>query len=517
MKLTKFLMVLALWADAVCLCQAQNYPPEVKDIRIGETNLPIVFINTLGHEIDKENRVSAWMKIVNNPDGINYDDTLAHPNQTIDYEGYIGVRYRGNSSFSYSAKKPYSIKLLTDSYENNGTKRNAPLLGMGTDNDWALLAPYNDRSLIRNALSFSLAEGYFEYVPKSRFCELILDGVYYGVHCLTEKVARGDDRLNIKKAGDSGDKLTGGYIVCIDRNDEPLTHASKYHPTNSAGEVFTNQTIWMQYKEPAYDDITEQQREYIDNRFDAFEDALAADDFMDADHGYRKYIDVTSFIDYQLSTEIANNIDGYRLSTYLYKYRDSVDPHFKMTLWDLDLAWGLPDFPNIHTGYMTDIWTYKNNDAGLGTKMPFWFDRLMSDPSYVEELKARYTEYRLGRYADVGAVIDSLSTLLTAYGAADRDHLAWPRWGEEIYNNYYLDATTYAEEVAYVKNFAKARIEWLDEQLGFSQSAITAAKTGCPSLPQGIYSAEGFRRNDLRPGLNIVRYSDGTTRKIWHK
>ena len=99
-------MVLALWADAVCLCQAQNYPPEVKDIRIGETNLPIVFINTLGHEIDKENRVSAWMKIVNNPDGINYDDTLAHPNQTIDYEGYIGVRYRGNSSFSYSAKKP---------------------------------------------------------------------------------------------------------------------------------------------------------------------------------------------------------------------------------------------------------------------------------------------------------------------------------------------------------------------------------------------------------------------------
>ena len=212
-------MVLALWADAVCLCQAQNYPPEVKDIRIGESNLPIIFINTLGHEIEKENRVSAWMKIVNNPDGINYDDTLAHPNQTIDYEGYIGVRYRGNSSFSYSAKKPYSIKLLTDSYENNGTKRNAPLLGMGTDNDWALLAPYNDRSLIRNALSFSLAEGYFEYVPKSRFCELILDGVYYGVHCLTEKVARGDDRLNIKKAGDSGEADQSRAVVALIQGD----------------------------------------------------------------------------------------------------------------------------------------------------------------------------------------------------------------------------------------------------------------------------------------------------------
>lgn len=37
-----------------------NYPPVVKDIRIGATNLPIIFINTLGHEIEKDNRVSAW-------------------------------------------------------------------------------------------------------------------------------------------------------------------------------------------------------------------------------------------------------------------------------------------------------------------------------------------------------------------------------------------------------------------------------------------------------------------------
>lgn len=45
-----------------CIAMAQNYPPQVKDIRIGQTNLPIVFINTLGNEIDRENRVSAYMK-----------------------------------------------------------------------------------------------------------------------------------------------------------------------------------------------------------------------------------------------------------------------------------------------------------------------------------------------------------------------------------------------------------------------------------------------------------------------
>ncbi|MEE3391555.1 MAG: CotH kinase family protein, partial [Candidatus Cryptobacteroides sp.] len=367
-----------------------------------------------------------------------------------------------------------------------------------------------------NTLSLSLAEGYLEYVPKARFCELILDGIYYGVHSLTERVRIGGGRLDIKNPGQSGDKLTGGYIVCIDRNDEPLTHASKYHPTNSAGEVFTDKTIWMQYTDPSCDDITEEQRAYIDSRFDDFEDALASDDFMDADRGYRQHIDVSSFIDYQLSTEIANNIDGYRLSTYLYKHRDSVDPRFKMTLWDFDMAWGLPDFENIHTGYMTDIWTYKNNDAGLGTKMPFWFDRLMQDPAYVAELKARYALYREGRYADVPAVVDSLATLLTAGGAADRDHMAWPRWGEVIYQNYYLDATTYAEEVAYVRRFAAARIAWLDEQLGYAPAAIASPSTRERSQ-QTVWSAGGIMRGSLQPGLNIVRFSDGTVRKIWRK
>ena len=147
--------------------------------------------------------------------------------------------------------------------------------------------------------------------------------------------------------------------------------------------------------------------------------------------------------------------------------------------------------------------------------MPFWFDRLMSDPSYVSELKVRYAEYRTGRYADVPAAIDSLSTLLTAYGAADRDYQAWPRWGEVIFQNYYLDATTYAEEVAYVRNFAAARIAWLDEQFGYHPTAISTTKTEAQSLPQAIYSPDGIRRSSLQPGLNIIRYSDGNSRKIW--
>ena len=90
------------------------------------------------------------------------------------------------------------------------------------------------------------------------------------------------------------------------------------------------------------------------------------------------------------------------------------------------------------------------------------------------------------------------------------------RWGEVIYQNYYLDATTYAEEVDYIRNFAVARIAWLDEQLGFVPTAMPASRQGQPATPIAIFSADGIRRSSLQPGLNIVRFSDGSTRRIWH-
>ena len=68
------------------------------------------------------------MKIISNADGVNYGDTVAHPNQTIDYEGWIGIKYRGSSSFSESDKKPYGFRTL----KNDG------LAGQRSDNRGSL-------------------------------------------------------------------------------------------------------------------------------------------------------------------------------------------------------------------------------------------------------------------------------------------------------------------------------------------------------------------------------------------
>ena len=137
------LLLLSIWgmrADS-----AVNYPPYVSNVQLTSTNLPIVWIEVNGDTIKRDERITARMKIIHNGDGrLNYADTLLHPGQTIDYEGYIALRYRGNTSFTHSDKKPYSFRPLDKPLEEGGTKKKVNILGMGKDNNWDILAPFED-------------------------------------------------------------------------------------------------------------------------------------------------------------------------------------------------------------------------------------------------------------------------------------------------------------------------------------------------------------------------------------
>ena len=208
-----------------------NYPPDNEEVTLTSTNLPIVWLDVDGQYIDRYERITAQMKIIHNGDGqLNYADTIAHPGQTIDYEGYVALRYRGSSSFSASDKKPYSFRPLDKPLEEGGTKKKVNILGMGKDNDWALLAPYADKSMMRDLLAFEVSRPWMEYTPQGRYCELFLDGTYYGVYILTETVSKGKHRINLSDPGLTGDSITGGYIMEVNRTAGEVTYTSKYHP-----------------------------------------------------------------------------------------------------------------------------------------------------------------------------------------------------------------------------------------------------------------------------------------------
>lgn len=446
-----------------------NYSPDNTNVRLTSTNLPIVWIDVDGEYIDRYERITARMKIIHNGDGkLNYADTITHPGQTIDYEGYVGLRYRGSSSFGSSDKKPYSFRPLDKPLEDGGVKMKVNILGMGKDNNWALLAPYADKSMLRDLLAFEVSRPWMEYTPEGRYCELILDGTYYGVYILTEVVSKGKTRTNLDDPGETGDELTGGYIMEVNRTDGEITHTSKYHPVSKNGQRYMNRYIHFQYKSPDYEDMTQDQIDYINGRIDEMEYNLW--NFIPGRTGtYDQYLDVQNFIDYQIAMELGHNVDGYRLSGKFFKRRDSQDARFKMVVWDNNLSYGNADY---YDAWRTDTWTYQNNDIlnreGDEQLVPFWWYKLNTDPNYIQAFKARWAQYRRNnlRQDRILAKVDSLANVLTSNGAEGRNSRAWPRWGQYVWPNYYI-AEDYADEVSYLKEWLVERIAWMDGKLGF--------------------------------------------------
>ena len=450
-----------------------NYPPQNQHVTIDHTNLPIVWIDVDGRHIDRYQRITARMKILHNGEGrLNYADTTAHPGQSIDYEGYVALRYRGNSSYG-ADKKPYSFRTLDKPLEQGGVKKKVNILGLGKDNNWALLAPYSDKSMMRDVLAFEVSRPWMEYVPRGRYCEMFLDGIYYGVFVLTEVVSSGKHRLDLPDPGDSGDDLTGGYIMEVDRPDE-VTHVSRYHPLSDNGTPYSNRYIYFQYKSPDFEELSSEQAAYINSRIDRMENALW--NYRPSGQAtYEEYIDVANFIDYQLAQELGHNVDAYRLSGKFFKRRDSEDARFKMVVWDMNLAYGNADY---YEAWRTDTWVYKNtnsimNNSGEAYLIPFWWYKLNSNPGYVAALKKRWAQYRRGNLREdaIMATVDSLTTVLTLQGAEYRDSQAWPRWGVWVWPNYHV-AGNFADEIAWLKRWIKNRIAWMDSQLGFDPTAV---------------------------------------------
>ena len=475
MIMLQFILLLSSAALAQSSAENNYLPTYNQDVTLTETNLPIVFIDLCGQTIpDKgQGEIAAHMRIIHNGDGqINYSDTVAYPNQTVDYDGWIEIKYRGNTSFDASEKKPYSITTLKSNVLPNdgGDKKKVNILGMGKDNKWAVIAPFADKVMFRDILSYELARPWMDFVPQARLCEFVINGIYYGIYAISERVSKGKDRLNLHDPGEDEGDLTGDYLVEIDRSNEPH-YESKYHPwSDFDGNELTNITINYQYKSPGeedFDNLPEGAMDELHNQIDQMEDAFAAENYTEL---YPDYIDVTSFIDYMLSTEISMNIDGYRLSTSLYKYSEArarnegLDSRWKMSVWDYNIAWGNA---NYNDGYKTNEWQYalntrKPEEGGV----PFYWYKMVKDPAFMSQLKQRWADYRQSNYSDerIMATVDSLATLLTEYGAVERNNDAWYLLEREVWPNAYV-GNSYENEINYLKDWIRKRLKFMDKQL----------------------------------------------------
>jgi len=112
------------------------------------SDLPLVVITTkAGETIKNEPKITADMKIISNGEGIrNY---ITDPGNI--YSGKIGIEIRGRYSASLP-QKPYGF----ETRDAAGNNLNVSLLGMPAENDWVLIANYNDKSFLRNVVAFEI-------------------------------------------------------------------------------------------------------------------------------------------------------------------------------------------------------------------------------------------------------------------------------------------------------------------------------------------------------------------------
>ncbi len=452
-----------------------NYPPKDTTVTVESSNLPLVWITTTD-TLSRYTRSLGYMKVISNADGINYSDTVSHPGQTVEFDGPIAIKWRGASSFGYDGtqtKKPMSVKLLkTD--DINGKKDKVALLGMGKDNDWCFLAPWQDRSYIRDVLTMQLARGGYVFAPQMRYCEVFVDGIYYGLFILSERATNGSKRLDLWDFGEDGDgnsiaDETGDFHVEIDRSYNKFSHenephyTSQHHPVYTDGNEISNRYVIYQYKDPEEEDFDQLPgaREAVHKAIDEMEDAFASEDYGEL---YPDYIDVESFMDYEIAQEAANNIDAYRLSTPMWKHSETHartiggNDRWKMALWDFNLAYVSSASTNTNMMPNRSDWRYTANDILYNEYLqkeqlnPFYWQRLMADDRYVNGIKARYTQRRMNDYSDsrIDALVDSLYQTLSQ-GAVDRDKQAW-----KISPNLQSNVTA-------VRNFIVNRLAWMDD------------------------------------------------------
>ena len=437
-------------------------------VNLTSSNLPIVLIDTHGQQIPNEPKIPASMRIVDNGPGIRNEIT----GPFNDYDGNIGIEIRGSSSTMFD-KKSYGLEI----WDENLNDTIASILGMPEEEDWVLHGPYSDKSLIRNVLTFKLGRDLDRYASRTRHVELVLNNDYRGVYVFMEKIKRDKNRVDIADLSpeeNTGDDLSGGYIIKLDKFDGSNTGGGWASPYRPPGYSKPDQQIYFQFDYPKSKNITPNQKKYIEDYVTAFEDALQKMPSNDLVNGYKSFIDLESFVDFAIINELSRNVDGYRLSTFLHKDKDSKDGKLYIgPIWDFNLAFGNADYYN---GSDTEGWGWNfnfnpdtNDDFWL---IPFWWQRFQTDPEYLDLLKNRWQALRSGPYGTeaILSFIDSTANVLDE--AQIRNFQRFPVLSQYVWPNAYVGGS-YSNEIEYLKDWIVARLNWLDQ-------AIDNTVTGLP-------------------------------------
>ena len=403
------------------------------------TNLPTVSI----HTYNGKNPQSKGQDFESNV-CIIYDEG------TLIQEYPVLTRVRGNASASFP-KKPYRIKF--NDGKSHRIMKDGKLESPAKAKKWTLINNYGDKTLMRNILAFEISRRVgMPYTAYCRPVEVILNGEYRGCYQLCDQIEVNKNRINITEMEPEDIELpalSGGYHIEIDS-----------YAWSEKSMFVSQRGIPVTIKSPDEDDIVSQQ---FNNYFNQWETALFADNFTDEAEGYRKYIDLDSYLRYFMIGELCGNPDIF-WSVHMTKDRNS-DKFVFGPVWDFDIA-----FDNEKRAYPTDrfndfLYTTQVNLAS-GVMRDIANRIVKEDPAarqrLVEMWKTARTEQNITaesllEYIDqTAALLDEAQTL---------NFLRWKILNQKVHENPQA-AGSYEGEVEVLKNYISKRVPKMDILIG---------------------------------------------------
>lgn len=396
------------------------------------TNLPTVVINTANAQeiTSKEVEITSTVHIISNGGTSLLTDTET------------GVRGRGNASWNFD-KKPYRLKF---------SEKRSPLGAPASAKKWTLLSNHGDKTLMRNILAFEVSRRLgMEYTPFCHPVDVVINGEYKGCYQLCDQIEVRTNRVDIEEMEErdnSGTNLTGGYLVEIDAYAE--------------GEdvyFYSTKGIPVTIKSPDDDKITAEQRKYIEDYFNLMESSVFASNYTDAESGYRKYLDLDSFLRHFIIGEFTGNTDTY-WSVYMYKHR-AKDRFYVGPVWDYDLAFE-NDYRTYPINSASDFIYYEKGSCASDAVKQMVNRIVREDMAARNELIATWNEAKLNGI-DEASLLEYVEDTATLLEESQRlNFLRWPILDQWVHMNFQA-LGSYEAEVGTVKTYIKERIPKLDE------------------------------------------------------
>lgn len=434
--------------------------------------------------------------------------------QGYDSTFIAAFKYRGASSSNYP-KRSYAIK-LRDAYGNSIDRK---ILGYRSDNNWILDAMYIDRACMRNRVStdlwndYSVKPYYADRENKVRtgtrgeFVEVFLNGSYWGLYCMTEKMDR--KQLKLKKYVPASESTTyqpephgflykskdWSYEVLMghkpDERTFPYTEVSKVYN-------YLGQESWCGF-EQKYPDAKDEYVDWTPLR-DAVNFVATTDVQSTFDREIGNYFDLPILRDYYLLIELALATDNHGKNMFFYAYDQAGAEGNKISVcpWDMDGTFGqnweadTTYTQNTQQDFEEMLWKHEHGQLTL------FLNLKMGSLGWRKMLADRYCELR-PTFFDPDKLAQRFLDYASLFADGYADIREQKKWGSSqgrIHKKLQWGAQ-------YAARWVKNRIKYMDKRYGYEPvidgindakaEAYFAAQGGAGAIAVNVGKAQTIR------------------------